>query len=95
MLVLTLSTGPLCDILKYEVRSVTWSDNSNRTTIIQHIQEEEVALLKISQTFLRIPLEIKNMSCLYDNFVKCLLNTIQKLAILESFADAFMQSVCL
>lgn len=92
---LTLSTGSLCDVLKYELRSVTWSDNSNRTTMIRHIQEEEVALLKISQTFLRIPLEMKNTSSLYDNFVKWLLNTIQILTILESFADAFMQSVLL
>lgn len=88
-IVLTLSTGSLCDVLKYELRPVTWSDNSNRTTIMRHIQEE--ALLKISQTFLRIPLEMKNTSSLYDNF-KFLLSTIQNLTILESFADAFMQS---
>lgn len=55
---------------------------------MRHIQEEEVSLLKISQTFLRIPLEMKNTSSLYDNFVKWLLNTIQILTILERFADA-------
>lgn len=61
-IVLTLSTDSLCDVLKYELRPVTWSDDWNRTTIMRHIQEEEVALLKISQTFLRIPLEMKNTS---------------------------------
>lgn len=88
-IVLTLSTGSLCNVLKYELRSVTWSDNWNRTTIIRHIQEEEVALLKIPQTFLRIPLEMKNTSSLNDNFIKWLLNTIQILTILESFCRCF------
>lgn len=90
-IVLTFSRGSLCDCF-YELRSVTWSEDSNRTTITQHIQDKEVALSNIFQIFLRIPLEIKNASSLYAHFVKCLLSSIQILTILESFADTFMHS---
>lgn len=60
------------------------------TTIAWHIQDEEVALLKISQTFLRIPLEMKNTSSLYDK-VPFDYNADTD----HSFADALMQSALL